>query len=464
VGYVNELSREELTARIAALEAENAALGCENAQLRQQLDELAAEVEMLREKLSGGGKGSSAVPFIKPNRAQRRAAERAERKKRSQSFVRRRDIPSEEVRHALERCPDCGHELTGGWEAGRRQVIEIPREPARIIDHVIIARRCGYCCKVHIPKLGISDGVVVKMRLGMELMSLITTLSVAKRMPQRSIQKLLEGLYGLHISLGEINEVLHRVSEWAKPTALEILQKIRMSPSVNADETGWREDGINGYLWSVSTGAQRFYYFHCRRADRIIRHILGGRFEGALGCDFYAGYDWYMGPKQRCWVHLFRLIDKVVQTHPSARAWADKVRDIYKAAKKASRRRADHSTRVLLREALQEKLLPIAEPYLKDKDAPQHKPAKLICRYLPELFTFVEHPNVASSNNAAERAIRPAVISRKISGGTRSARGSQTRTRLMSLFATWALEGKNPIAACAEMIAAANMPVAARPP
>jgi len=450
---VDERTREELM-------VENAALRTRLADLENRLGELSAEVEMLRDKLSGGGNGSSAAPFIKPSRQQRRAAERAERKKRKQSFVRRRETVTEEVFHAVEHCPDCGKKLSGGYEQGRHQVIEIPRAPVRIIDHIIIGRRCGYCGKVHVPKLTISDGVVGKMRLGVDLMSLVTTLSVAKRMPQRAIQKLLEGLYGLHISIGEINEVLHRVSQWAKPIVGEILRKIRGSPDANADETGWREDGINGYMWSVSTGAERFYYFHRRRAGRVIRHILGGKFEGVLGCDFYAGYDWYLGPKQRCWVHLFRLIDKVVEKHPTVKAWADKVHDIYKAAKKANRRNADRSTRVLLREALQEKLLPIAEPYLKDKDALQHRPAKLICRYLPELLTFVEHPNVASSNNAAERAIRPAVISRKISGGTRSARGSQTKTRLMSVFATWALQGKESIAACADMIVAANTPVA----
>ncbi len=453
---MDERTREELI-------AQNRALCAENTDLKRQLVDLSAEIEMLRDKLSGGGGGSSAAPFVKPSRQQRRAAERAERKKRKQSFARRRDVATEEVFHAVEHCPDCGKKLSGGYEQSRHQVLEIPRAPVRIIDHVIIARRCGYCGKVHVPKLAISDGVVGKMRLGVGLMSLITTLSVAKRMPQRAIQKLLEGLYGLHISIGEINEVLHRVCEWAKPTVLGILGKIRGSPDANADETGWREDGINGYLWSVSTGAERFYYFHRRREGRIIRHILGGKFEGVLGCDFYAGYDWYLGPKQRCWVHLFRLIDKVVQTHPSVKVWADKVHDIYKAAKKASRREANRSTRVLLREALQEKLLPIAEPYLKDKNAPEHRPAKLICRYLPELFTFVEHPNVASSNNAAERAIRPAVISRKISGGTRSARGSQTKTRLMSVFATWKLQGKESIAACADMIVAANTPVATCP-
>ena len=132
------------------------------------------------------------------------------------------------------------------------------------------------------------------------------------------------------------------------------------------------------------------------------------------------------------------------------------VNDIHKAAKKAARRKVDDATRARMREALQERLRLVAEPYLKDKDAAQHVLAKRICQYLPELFTFVEHPHVASNNNAAERAIRPAVIARKISGGTRSAKGSQTKTRLMSVFATWALQGKEPIAACAQMIIAAQ--------
>ena len=436
--------------------AENAQAHAENALLKERLSALESEVEMLRNMLSGSGKGSSAAPFIKPNRQQRREQERAERKKRTQSFTRKRDVATREVRHAVENCPDCGRKLSGGWEHSRRQVIEIPDTPIEIIDHVLIARTCGICGKVHIPKLTISDGVIGKQRMGVRLMSLISTLSVAKRMPQRMIQRLINGLYDLHISIGEINEVLHRVSEWAKPTVCGILRKIRGSPDANADETGWREDGINGYMWSVSTGTERFYYFHRRRQARIIRHILGGRFGGVLGCDFYKGYDWYSGPKQRCWVHLLRDTKKLVEKDASMDAWADMVNDIYKAAKKAARRKVNEATRVLLREALQERLLAIAEPYLKDKGAPQHVLSKRICQYLPELFTFVEHPSVASGNNAAERAIRPAVIARKISGGTRSARGSQTKTRLMSVFATWALQGKEPIAACARMIVQAN--------
>jgi transposase len=449
---VDERTREELI-------AENARLRAESVELKERIGALEAEVEMLRSMLSGGGNGSSAAPFIKPNRRQRREAERRERKKRNQSFGRKRDIPTEEVRHVLERCPDCGRRLSGGWEHSRRQVIEIPRTPARIIEHVLIARRCGVCQKVHIPKLTIADGVVGRMRLGVNLMSLIATLSVAKRMPQRTIQRFLDGLYGLHISVGEISEVLHRVSQWSKPTVGQILTSIRGSPDASSDETGWREDGINGYLWSVSTRTARFYYFHRRRSSRIIRHILGVKFEGVLGCDFYAGYDWYLGPKQRCWVHLLRDMAKLVDEHVSASEWVDSVKGIWKAAKKVARRTdLTDEARLRVREELQTRLLRTAQPCVADKNCPQHVLAKRICRYLPELFTFVEYPQVAWHNNAAERAIRPAVIARKITGGTRSARGSQTRTRLMSVFATWALQGKEPIAACAQMIISSQIP------
>ena len=100
-----------------------------------------------------GGSGGTAKPeWVKPKRA--------ERKKRKQSFVRKRDIPTREIRHAVETCPACGRRLSGGWLHSRRQTIEIPKTPVEIIEHVLIARRCGVCEKIHIPKLGIADGVI----------------------------------------------------------------------------------------------------------------------------------------------------------------------------------------------------------------------------------------------------------------------------------------------------------------
>ena len=445
---MDDLTREELVSTILELRERVAVLEGENAELRARLG-------------MGGSSGATKPEWVKPNRAEHRAAERAERKKRKQSFVRKRDIPTRELRHALERCPDCGRRLSGGWVHSKRQTIEIPETPIEIIEHVLIARWCGVCGKVHIPKLGIADGVIGKQRVGPRLMSLIATLVIAKRMPQKMVQRLLRGLFGVHISAGEITEVLHKVAEFAKATVQRILRRIRGSPHLHGDETGWREDGINGYLWSLSTDELRYFHFDRSRAGAVAKRLVGLCFGGVLVCDFYGGYNFHDGPIQRCWVHLLRDLKKLVEAHPgnaSVREWVEAIKSLYKIAKKIARRGFVEDVRTRLRGELESRLISIAEPYLRQETAPQRVLAERIEKHLGELFTFVQYPGCPSGNNAAERAIRPAVIARKISGGTRSANGSKTRTTLMSLFGTWALQGKDPLAACIQMIVASQTP------
>lgn len=77
----------------------------------------------------------------------------------------------------------------------------------------------------------------------------------------------------------------------------------------HADETGWCENGQNGYVWTFLSQAPRpVYYFvyHQTRANRIPQGVLGLHFPGHLVSDFYAGYNVIRGPHQRCWVHLLR--------------------------------------------------------------------------------------------------------------------------------------------------------------
>jgi transposase len=73
-----------------------------------------------------------------------------------------------------------------------------------------------------------------------------------------------------------------------------------------------------------------------------------------------------------------------------------------------------------------------------------HTLCERVEHFLPELFVFVAYPGVPSDNNLAERSVRPLVIARKISGGTRSPKGSSTRMGLASLFGTWMAQGLNP--------------------
>jgi len=437
--------------------AENAALRAENAEQKAKLTALEAEVDMLRSMLSGGGNGSSAAPFVKASRKERRAAERQARKKREKSFCRRLDIATERVEHRLERCPDCGGKLSEGWGHRSRQINEIPQTPVRVIEHVAIAGWCGVCQKRYVPKIDLSGQVVGNSRFGVRLMSFVADLATNCRMPHRTIQRILMSLYGLKISVGEISEILHKVAERGLEAYNELLWEIRGSPMVNADETGWREDGINGYIWSFSTPSARYLLRDKSRAGEIVSRTLGDEFAGVLVSDFYGGYNAYGGVKQRCWVHLLRDMKRLREKHPknqSVAAWIARVRSIYEQAKEAARGDYDQMYRCRLRQHFEARLLRLALPYRDNKKAPQRVLAKRIDSFLGELFSFVDCEGVPSDNNAAERAVRPAVIARKVSGGTRSTKGSNTRMILMSLFGTWNLQGIDPMATCQAMLKA----------
>lgn len=228
---LDDLSREELKALVLKQQELIE-------RLRDRVSALEEEVEFV---LSGLGSGGNAAEWVKPNRKERREQERSERKKRKQSFVRRREPPTEIVRHVVDRCPRCGRGLAGGWVHRVRQVIEIPQTPVRIIEHQLIARRCGVCGKVSIARPDLSGEVVGSHRVGMWLMSLVAKLHIECRIPLRTIRESLRTLYGLRLSLGELSEILHTVARLGGSSYERLLDAIRGSPVVNGDETGWRE-------------------------------------------------------------------------------------------------------------------------------------------------------------------------------------------------------------------------------
>jgi hypothetical protein len=123
--------------------------------------------------------------------------------------------------------------------------------------------------------LDVSAEVMGQGRLGVRISSLIAYLRTVMRLPMRQIQADLATLHGLKISVGEIAEILHRLREQMKPTLATLKAAIRASPAVQADETGWREDGINGYIWSVSTPTLRYYEYHHSRGHEVVEALLG---------------------------------------------------------------------------------------------------------------------------------------------------------------------------------------------
>ena len=188
---------------------------------------------------------------------------------------------------------------------------------------------------------------------------------------------------------------------------------------------------------------------------------LSDAFSGVLVSDFYAAYHHYDGPKQRCWAHLLRDIHDQRTLYPDAAPlarWADAVHGIYDRAKACTHPQAKRRRTAQL--ALERQLLALCQPFRHDASAQLGLGCRRVERHnksLPrtgygELFVFVAVPQVSSDNNAAERSLCHLVISRKVSGGSRSEQGTQSKLTLASLFGTWRAQGLNPLAACRQLL------------
>ena len=126
------------------------------------------------------------------------------------------------------------------------------------------------------------------------------------------------------------------------------------------------------------------------------------------------------------------------------------VHGIYDRAKACTHPQAKRRRTAQL--ALERQLLALCQPFLDDPSATPSRLCRRIERHIKELFVFVAEPAVPGDNNAVERSLRHLVISRKISGGTRSEQGTQSKMTLASLFSTWRAQGLNPLAACRQLL------------
>jgi hypothetical protein len=458
VSGLDDLTREELKSLVLKLHDTVQIQQREIADLKATVTFQADRIRELEEEVARlrGGRPSLEF-FVKPSVPKK---EKGSRKKRKQSFARVNLVATKVVCHAMDKCPDCGRNLDGGHVKWRHQVADVPLVSVEVVDHLFVERYCGVCGKRFAPDPAVVlSGVVVgKKRVGIRLMSVIAHLKTVCRVPIGQIKKLIWTLWGLKISAGEIAEILHDVAQFGGSLYEDLLDEVRGSPVVCADETGWREDGINGYIWSFSTPDVRYYTYRHSRGALVAKEVLSESFVGALVSDFYAAYNFYDGVKQRCWVHLGRDLKTLIEKNPDLphlTTWVDEVMAVYHRAKDSTKQEYTELERSRLKAGFERELLELCQPCVGVKIAPERVLAERMTKFIGELFSFVGNPEIPSENNAAERAVRPAVVARKISGGSRSAKGSKTCSVLRTLFETWALQGRNTIDACQQMIVAA---------
>ncbi|MCC7353647.1 MAG: transposase [Anaerolineae bacterium] len=271
----------------------------------------------------------------------------------------------------------------------------------------------------------------------------------------------METLHRLRLSVGEIVALAHGVRRQLQGEAGKLVAQVRGEPVVHQDETGWREDGQNGFVWVTATaGAEvvRYSEYSASRSHHVAKGLLGADFRGVLVSDFYAAYQvkpWLgnliPGRHQRCWAHLLRDLHQLKEEQPYGLTCRSGLRPC-----------ANPTTR--LRPGSLPRLHPPQRNASKPTSAgsnafdaahPCWALAKRLLRHQEELFQFVLVPGLPADsipggedNNLAERSLRPLVVIRKISGGTRSPQGTKTRLTLASLLGTWAAPHLNPFLQC----------------
>ncbi|MCA1605012.1 MAG: transposase, partial [Acidobacteria bacterium] len=340
----------------------------------QLLEARVQELEAENERLRSGDRQKELPSWVKANRAT--SGEKKERKKRARGYGRHRQEPTTVIEHAVAECPQCHVPLLGGRAVGRRQVIDVPPVSVEVTDHVVVERQCPHCCKAWRPEVDLSSEVVGEQRIGIHLQTEVAVLRERLRLPFRSIQDYLKLRCGLHVSVGEVVSLVRGVAERGRSVYASLGAQIKDSAVVYGDETGWREDGQNGYLWSFSTPSVRYYQYRRTRAATVVADVIGEEFEGVLVSDFYAGYNIHEGYHQRCWVHLLRDIHELKQQHAEKAEvlkWAAAVRAVYDKAKAyagPSQRLTEVeqlSARRAQQHAFEHELMEVCAPFVKTK-------------------------------------------------------------------------------------------------
>lgn len=455
-----------------ALRVENALLRAEVAALQEQVAALTEQLQLALVRIAELEQDKSEPPpYVKPNRPP--AVEpKGPRKKRAAEHNRSRPraTPTRIERHVLERCPECDYRLSGESVDYTREVIELPApQPVEVIEHQVIKRWCPCCGQWQSPRLDLQGQVIGQGRIGLRIASLVSYLRTTLRLPFRAIQSYLATLHSLQLSVGELVELTHAVRRQLRPQAEQLKAQVQSSRVAHGDETGWRENGQNGWAWTFVTGgpaAVRYFEYDRSRSHRVAQRILGPNFRGWLVTDFYAAYNLIPGRHQRCWVHLLRDLHTLKEAQaddPAVLQWATAVRQLYvdACAWLAEHPAPQPSERMAEYTHLYTQVCTLGAQYARAQEHPCNALAKRLLRHQDELFPFILIPGLPADNNLAERSIRPLVIMRKISGGSRSAEGTKTRLILASLLHTWTARHLNPFVEC---LMALQQPTATAPP
>lgn len=243
----------------------------------------------------------------------------------------------------------------------------------------------------------------------------------------------------LTICPATILNILDGVGNNLEQSRNDVQEQIQNSFYVQADETGMRKDGKNGYIWIFCNQNYALYHFDKSRARAVPEQILGKNYKGFLVNDGYNAYLVYV--HQRCWCHILREADDLAENFPESKIQINHLHEIYKHAVKAKLEPPDKRQRIIKQLNGNTELGHIIEVLKVTKGC--KKFAGTLERAAPHLFLGVEYPEIPLHNNFAERTIRPLVIHRKLMGCIKNEKGERFINNTMSMIQTWKLQGEN---------------------
>ena len=348
--------------------------------------------------------------------------------------------------HQLSQCPVCQGAVNQSIQGYKRYIEDIPPiEKPEVTEHTVNGYWCSRCKKIVFPTV---TDALPKAQIGLRLVVFSAWLHYLVGVSVQNIVKILSVVCRFPVSAGGLTQAWKNLAFLLEPYYQNIAQTIAQSGVLNADETGWRLNGITHWLWCFTTPRLCYYLITKSRGSPVVKEVLGVLFKGILICDFWGAYNKLSAlAKQRCFYHLFTEMIKVdkKKASPAWKAFRKKLSRLLKDAIRLADKKPqlEPSDFARLKEKLYQRLNQFLVEPQKDPDA--HRLIKRLKRHRNELFTFLEHEGVSPYNNHAEQQMRKPVLTRKVSQQNRSAQGAKTQAILMSLFRTAELQGQNPI-------------------
>lgn len=462
----NQLLREQLAQRedhsrqLAQLQQKHQRAIQQNAALRRQ-------IAQLRQQLKSKPRPTP-PSFVKPAVPDSKHRKRPGRKAGHAAALRpppahidvHQQVPLPLDLSGAVSCPHCKTQLSDVKHHQRIVEEIIPVKVQTTCYHTV----SGWCpsCRKHLESRAPEQPPAADLphaQLGIHALTWAAVMRVCYRLPLRQVTALFQQL-GLKMSPAAIARQLQRISRWLHGQYHRLQLSLRLAGVVHADETGWRTNGKNGYIWTLTNSDHTLYHIDRSRSGKVIADLLGSDFgsdgEATLVSDFYSAYQQFAGSQQKCLAHLLRELKDSATRRPvlADHAFFKKCRRLIREMLKLKTQReqlgpAAYQHRVRL---LEKRLNKLGQEHWQDADA--DRIAARLRKYGGQLTTFLHKEEVDGTNNAAERALRPAVVMRKISGGSRSETGARAWAILASVMRTAQQQGRDVVATIQELLKA----------